>query len=75
MTDAELRGRLLSHFYNLRHQNGGYVPVSDMTLGGAEGVTLGLIEWSGYLGQGPDIGSDKIRLTFGVDAREQKKSS
>ena len=87
MTDAELRGRLLSHFYNLRHQNGGYVPVSDMTLGGAEGVTLevvggvchqlgqaGLIEWSGYLGQGPDIGSAKI-TGLGVDAGEQKKSA
>lgn len=87
MTDAELRGRLLSHFYNLRHNSGGYVPVSDMILSGTERVTLeaiggvcrqlgeaGLIEWTGYLGRGPEIGSARI-TGLGVDAVERGNSA
>jgi hypothetical protein len=63
MTDAEIRGRLLTHFYGLRHSNGGWVPVEDIILAGAEPVPsgalegvcrqlsqLGLIEWQGYIG-------------------------
>jgi hypothetical protein len=34
MTDGELRHNLLSHFYRLRHSNGGYVPVDDMIVTG-----------------------------------------
>jgi predicted nucleotide-binding protein len=77
---------LLSHFYKLRHNRGGYVPVSDMILGGTEGVTLeairgvcrqldeaGLIEWTGHLGQGPEIGVAKI-TGLGVDAIETGRS-
>jgi Hypothetical protein (DUF2513) len=73
MTDAEIRGRLLTHFYGLRHSNGGWVPVEDIILAGAEPVPsgaiegvcrhlsqLGLIEWQGYIGQGPRIGAARI---------------
>jgi hypothetical protein len=73
MTDAELRGRLLTHFYGLRHSNGGYVPVDDLIIGGTERVSgdairrvcgqldeLGLIQWTSYMGNGPPIGSAKI---------------
>ena len=74
MTDAELRHRLLSHFYRLRDSNGGYVPVDDMIISGTEPVSresigrvcrqlgeAGLIEWSGQLGQGHTIGSARIK--------------
>ncbi len=73
MTDAELRGRLLTHFYGLRHSNGGYVPVDDRIISGTEPVSpeaiggvcrqlaeLGLIEWTSYIGHGPRIGSARI---------------
>ena len=73
MTDAELRGRLLAHFYGLRHSNGGYVPVDDLIISGTEPVSpeaiegvcrqlaeLGLIQWTGYIGDGPRIGSARI---------------
>jgi hypothetical protein len=30
MTDAELRGKLLKHFYDLRDKNGGWVPVTEI---------------------------------------------
>jgi predicted nucleotide-binding protein with TIR-like domain/uncharacterized protein DUF2513 len=73
MTDAEIRGRLLTHFYGLRYSNGGWVPVEDIILAGAEPVPpgalegvcrhlsqLGLIEWQGYIGQGPRIGAARI---------------
>ena len=39
MTDAELRGRLLTHFYGLRHSNGGHVPVDDLIISGTEPVS------------------------------------
>ncbi|MGB7101901.1 MAG: hypothetical protein WBD95_24435 [Xanthobacteraceae bacterium] len=32
MTDAEIRGRLLKHFYELRDVNGGWVPTSEIIL-------------------------------------------
>jgi hypothetical protein len=32
MTDAELRGKLLKHFYDLRDRNGGCVPVTEIIL-------------------------------------------
>jgi hypothetical protein len=73
MTDAELRGRLLTHFYGLRYSNGGYVPVDDLIIAGTEPVPCeavevvcrqlaewGLIEWTSYVGSGPRIGSAKI---------------
>lgn len=79
MTDEELSGRLLQHFFNLRHNNGGYVPVDDMIISGTEPVSLevigsicrrleedGLIEWTGYLGQGPVIGTARIKQR-GID--------
>jgi hypothetical protein len=44
MTDAELRGRLLTHFYGLRHSNGRYVPVDDLIISGTERVSPGAIE-------------------------------
>lgn len=34
MTDKEIRGRLLKHFYNLRHSNGGWVPAAEEILAG-----------------------------------------
>lgn len=57
MTDAEIRGRLLAHFYALRHSNGGWVPISDLILapepvqlcviGGVcqQLADIGLIQW------------------------------
>src|SRR5579862_5337298 len=60
VTDGELRYKLLSHFYRLRHSNGGLVPVDDMIITGNAPVTLeaisnvcrqlgeaGLIDWTG----------------------------
>jgi hypothetical protein len=85
-SDAELRYRLLSHFYRLRQSNGGFVPVDDMIITGTESVTreaiggvcrqlgeAGLIEWIGYLGQGHTIGSARITGS-GVDAVERGSS-
>jgi hypothetical protein len=85
MTDAEIRGRLLTHFYRLRHSHGGWVPVEDIILAGAEPVPsgaiegvcrhlsqLGLIEWQGYIGQGPRIGA--ARITANGSSRVLKNS-
>ena len=82
MIVAELRGRLLSHFYNLRYSNGGIVPVTEEILSGGEPISreviagvcreladVGLIEWTSYL-QGHVIGSARIRGP-GVDAVER----
>ena len=73
MTDAELRGRLLTHLYERRYSNGGFVPVDDLIIAGTEPVPaeaieaicrqlgeLGLIEWTSYIGGGPRIGSARI---------------
>lgn len=85
MTNSELRGRLLSHFYSLRHSNGGYVPVTGIILSpepvsddAVAGVCRqladdGLIEWTAYL-QGPTIGSARITGP-GVDAVERGGSA
>lgn len=88
MTDGELRHKLLAHFYRLRHSNRGFVPVDDMILPvtGTGSVTLeaignvcrqlgeaGLIEWTGYIGQGPTIGSARI-TGKGVDEIERETS-
>jgi hypothetical protein len=54
MTDAELRGKLLEHFYNLRHSNGGWVPANDMIFSGGEPVRWGAI--AGVCGQLADVG-------------------
>lgn len=85
MSDADLRYRLLSHFYRLRHSNGGYVPVagiilspesvSDSAIAGVcrQLADAGLIEWTAYL-QGPTIGSARITGS-GVDAVERGSSA
>ena len=85
MKDDELRGRLLSHFYRLRHSNGGYVPVSGIILSpepvsddAIAGVCLQLadarlIEWKAYL-PGPTIGLARITGP-GVDAVERGGSA
>ena len=78
ITDAEIRGRLLAKFYEMRLSNGGYVPVDDLTLSGTEYVSgdairvvceqlseLGLIHWTAYMGEGPPFGSAKITMNGG----------
>jgi nucleoside phosphorylase len=84
MNDAELRGRLLKTFYDLRHNAQGWVPTSDMNLGGAEhgdrqkigGVCqqladANLIRWKPLIGaqEGFIIGMAQI-TAFGVDVVE-----
>ena len=39
MTDAELRGKLLTIFYERRHNNDGWVPTSEMNLSGSDHVS------------------------------------
>jgi hypothetical protein len=83
---AELRGRLLSHFYKLRHNNEGIVPVTEEILSGGEPVSretiagvcreladVGLIEWAPFL-PGHVIGNARIRGP-GVDAVERGGSA
>lgn len=53
MTDAEIRGRLLAHFHALRHDNGGWVPASEIILA-PEPVTLRVV--GGVCQQLADIG-------------------
>jgi hypothetical protein len=43
ISDAKLRAHLLSTFHGLRDSNDGWVPTSDMNLGGIEAVHLGRI--------------------------------
>jgi len=43
ISDARLRAHLLSTFHDLRNSNDGWVPTSDMNLGGMEPVHLGRI--------------------------------
>jgi hypothetical protein len=86
MTDAEVRGHLLSHFYDLRNMNGGWVSVSQEILSGGEPVSdeaiagvcrrladVGLIEWTAYL-PGLVIGSARI-TGLGERAVEQGGSA
>lgn len=69
-TDADTRGRLLSSFYELRHNAGGRVPTSEMNLAGIESVDrqvidticqylsdAGLIEWKPLWGIGGTLSS------------------
>ncbi len=87
MIDAELRGRLLSHFYKLRNNNEGIVPVTEEILSGGEPVSreaiagvcremadVGLIKWGPHLPPGHIIGSARIRGP-GVDAVERGGSA
>jgi hypothetical protein len=72
MTDAEIRGRLLLHFYGLRNRNGGSVPVDDMILSGVGREAIRavceqladdtLIHWEPLTGpnEGHIIGNAKI---------------
>ena len=83
--DAEVRGRLLSVFYDLRHRNSGWVPTSDMNLAGMEAVDSqvigtvcqhlaesGLIDWKPLRGdEGFVVGMARIR-GLGVDVVEGK---
>ena len=84
-TDAEIRGRLLKHFYGLRNSNDGWVPTSEIILS-PEQVSrqaianvcqqladAGLIEWKPYL-PGPTIGLARIRGPC-VDAVERGSSA
>jgi predicted nucleotide-binding protein len=83
MTDEELRGRLLFHLYDLRHKNGGIVPVTEEIFSGGEPVSreaiagvcremadVGLIEWGPHQPPGHVIGSARLRGP-GVDAVER----
>ncbi len=66
MTEAEIRGRLLERFYELRHSNGGWIPVSAIMLapeplefrviGGVcqHLADVGLIQWRPLLQEIPD---------------------
>lgn len=86
MTSRELRGRLLSHFYNLQYSNGGGVPVTEEILSGGEPVSreaiagvcrdladVGFIEWTPYR-PGHVIGLARIRGP-GVDAVDRRGSA
>jgi hypothetical protein len=64
MTDAEIRGRLLEHFNNLQHNNGGWVPISDIILA-PEPVELRVI--GGVCQQLADIGLIHWKPLRGAD--------
>lgn len=64
MTDAEIRGRLLEHFNNLQHNNGGWVPISDTILA-PEPVELRVI--GGVCQQLADIGLIQWKPLRGAD--------
>lgn len=55
MTDAEISGRLLKHFYDLRHINGGLVPTDEIILSPAQvsrEVIANVCQWladAGYI--------------------------
>ena len=89
MTDAEIRGRLLVHFYGLRHQNGGTIPVNDgMIIGDTNNNAIftvcqqladaGLITWKPVSSQ-PLNGSGGVffgmaKITgVGVDVVERQR--
>lgn len=86
MTDAEIRGRLLEHLYNLRHNNGGWVPISDTVLapepvelrvvGGVcqQLADVGLIQWKPLLASDHIGGMAKI-TGKGAAAVESERSS
>ena len=89
MTDAEIRGRLLKHFYDLRHANGGSVPATEEILAGSDHVRRnvlaticrqlaedGLIAWERLDGEneGHIIGVATI-TGHGVDVVEGRRQS
>ena len=87
MTDAEIRGRLLTHFHSLRHRNGGWVPISDINLapdpvefqviGGVcqQLADVGLVQWRPLDGStGLVAGTGKI-TGQGVAAVEAGRSA
>lgn len=87
-TDADTRGRLLSSFYELRHNAGGRVPTSEMNLAGIESVDrqvidticqhlpdADLIEWKPLRGDRGNVIIGMARITgLGVDVIERKTS-
>jgi len=88
MTDAEIRGRLLEHFCNLRHSNGGWVPASDLIFSGGAPVRwetiagvcgqladVGLIEWKPLRGHEGIIDGNAKITGQGVAAVEAGRSS
>jgi hypothetical protein len=82
MTDAELRGRLLSIFYDRRHNSQGWVPTSDIDLGGQvshqvigticrELADSGLIRWKPLMGAGEGLIIGMAQINgYGVDVVE-----
>jgi hypothetical protein len=89
MTDAEIRYRLLTIFYELRHNNDGRVPTSDMNLSGSEPVSrqaIGnvcqqladarLIEWKPLTGANEQLVIGMAIITgHGVDVVERRRES
>jgi nucleoside phosphorylase len=88
MNDSELRGLLLKQFYDLRHNNQGWVPTSDMNVSGAfvtrqaiggvcsQLADAGLIRWKPLVGgqEGFVIGMAQI-TGHGVDVVEGDATS
>lgn len=85
MTEAELRGHLLKTFYDLRHNADGWVPTSEMNLGGTDAAQreriglagehlaqAGLIEWKALRGGSEGFAIGMARITgHGVDVVEK----
>jgi hypothetical protein len=85
-TDSEIRGRLLAVVYELRHANGGWVPISEINFAGLVPINhdairtvgdhlrqAGLIEWDPGLGS---RAAGHARITGrGVDVVEKKVAS
>jgi hypothetical protein len=87
MTDAEMRGRLLAHFHALRHNNGGWVPTSEIILapepvelrvvGGVcqQLADIGLIQWKPLQGSN-GIAAGMAKITGqGVSVVESGRSA
>ena len=87
-TDAEIRGHLLTVFYQLRHNAGGWVPTSEINLAGMEQIDqrvigtvgqhladAGLIEWKPLRGAEVGFVVGTARITgLGVDVIEGEAS-
>ncbi|EGD58012.1 hypothetical protein Y88_3342 [Novosphingobium nitrogenifigens DSM 19370] len=85
--DDEIRGVLLKHFHNLRHNNGGWVPISETVLAPhpvelrvigsvcQQLADIGLIDWKALAGDG-GIAAGMAKITGkGVAAVERRGSS
>ncbi len=72
MEDAELRGKLLTTFFELRRNADGWVPASDMNLSGADHVSLQVV--GGICQQLADAGMARI-TGHGVDVVEGSRLS